>query len=239
MYSFDSRVRYSEVNCNCTMELNTLIDYFQDCSSFQSEDLGVGIEYYKNQGFAWLLTSWQIIVNRFPTFGEEITTSTWPYAFDRVYGYRNYMMKAKNGDVLAIANSQWIYVDIQKSHPIKLTDDITNIYKTEPKYDGMEYATRRLKLPENYTEHESFSVLMHHLDSNKHVNNGQYIKMAQRYLPDYFKIWQMRAEYKQQALLSDIIIPQVSIKDHICTIALVNIDKKPYCIIEFMSKADK
>ncbi len=44
MYAFDSRVRYSEIDHQGTMTLPALINYFQDCSTFQSEDIGVGLE---------------------------------------------------------------------------------------------------------------------------------------------------------------------------------------------------
>ena len=36
MYEFDSRVRYSEVDHHGTMTVPALINYFQDCSTFQS-----------------------------------------------------------------------------------------------------------------------------------------------------------------------------------------------------------
>ena len=45
MYSFDSRVRYSEVDENRKLSLTGMINYMQDCSTFQSEDLNMGIDY--------------------------------------------------------------------------------------------------------------------------------------------------------------------------------------------------
>ena len=45
MYTFESRVRYSEVDHTELITLPAIINYFQDCSTFQSEDLGVGIDY--------------------------------------------------------------------------------------------------------------------------------------------------------------------------------------------------
>ena len=36
MYTFDSRVRYSEVGIDGNMTLIALLDYFQDCSTFHS-----------------------------------------------------------------------------------------------------------------------------------------------------------------------------------------------------------
>ena len=45
MYCFDSRVRYSETDERGRLSLTGILNYLQDCSTFQSEDLGMGIEY--------------------------------------------------------------------------------------------------------------------------------------------------------------------------------------------------
>ncbi len=73
MYEFDSRVRYSEVDHHGTMTVPALINYFQDCSTFQSEDLGIGTTVLKEEKRAWLLSYWQVILNRKPELGEKIT----------------------------------------------------------------------------------------------------------------------------------------------------------------------
>lgn len=49
MYEFDSRVRYSEVDHHGTMTVPALINYFQDCSTFQSEQLGYGMDVLKKE----------------------------------------------------------------------------------------------------------------------------------------------------------------------------------------------
>ena len=45
--NFNSRVRYSEIDHHGTLTLPALINYFQDCSTFQSEDVGLGTEVLK------------------------------------------------------------------------------------------------------------------------------------------------------------------------------------------------
>jgi len=60
MYSFESRVRYSEVDSEGYITLNAVLDYFQDCSSFHSEELGVGLEFLMKRKLAWVLSCWQV-----------------------------------------------------------------------------------------------------------------------------------------------------------------------------------
>ena len=233
MYSFDSIVRYSEVDCNCKLSLVGILNYFQDCSCFQSESLHAGVTYRDNIDFAWLLNSWQVVIHRYPTFAEEITIGTWAYNFDPVYGYRNFVLKDKAGNVLACANSHWVYVDSKSNKLIKITKDNTDAYPIEPKYEDMEYAPRKIKLPKQSIDLAPFPVVQANIDSNHHVNNAQYIQMATSFLENNFKIKQMRAEYKKQAVLGDLIYPSICITETCYTIILANAEKQPYCVIEF------
>ena len=51
MYTFDSRVRYSETGEEGLLSLPAIVDYFQDVSTFQSEDLGIGIDFLKEDWY--------------------------------------------------------------------------------------------------------------------------------------------------------------------------------------------
>lgn len=232
MYSFSSRVRYSEVDKNRKMDLYSLINYFQDCTTFHSEDVGKGIDYLRENKRIWLMNGWQIIVNRFPVFGEEITISTWPYDFKGMYGYRNFTITDTDGRTAAAANSIWVLVDAESYRPVKVMEDDVSGYITEARYD-MEYAPRKINVPDNLKEAGAFPVIRSNIDTNNHVNNGQYIKMAEELLPAGFLIRQMRAEYRKSAVLGDIIIPKTYESDGIITVVLAGQDGIPYTIIEF------
>ena len=45
MYSFNSRVRFSETDIDKKLSITGLMNYLQDCSIFQSEDVGAGFAY--------------------------------------------------------------------------------------------------------------------------------------------------------------------------------------------------
>ena len=64
MYEYKTRIRYSEVNSDGILSLPSLLDYFQDCSIFHSEDIGLGLEYLKENNMVWVLSSWQIDIKR-------------------------------------------------------------------------------------------------------------------------------------------------------------------------------
>ncbi|WP_343210397.1 acyl-[acyl-carrier-protein] thioesterase [Anaerolentibacter hominis] len=233
MYSINCRVRYSEIDENKRLDLGSVINYFQDCSTFQSEDLGIGLNWLSSRHLAWLLSSWQIVVNRFPGLGEEITVSTWANDFKSLYGTRNFMLKDKDGNVCAYANSYWIYMDMEKLRPVRIPAEIEALYQPEPRLD-MDYASRKITLPDTEPViQSSFPVSHANIDTNHHVNNGQYIKMAEGYLPKDFSLRQMRAEYKMSAVLNDIIVPYTYETDKAFYVSLANEQGKPFTVVEF------
>lgn len=133
MYSFNSRVRYSEVNKDGRLKLVSLLDYFQDCSTFHSEDAGMGTEYLAGQGLAWVLNFWQIDVMRYPQLCEQITIETCPYAFKGCLGFRNFDMLDEQGNRIAVANTLWTLLNLQSMRPAKPTEEMLQAYSISSK----------------------------------------------------------------------------------------------------------
>lgn len=233
MYTFDSRVRYSEVGEDGCLSLQSLLDYFQDCSTFHSEDIGLGMEYLESIRRVWLLSAWQICIERYPRLSEHIVIGTSPYEFRSFMGCRNFLMQTASGEVLAYANSIWTLMDTESMRPAKPTQEMLAGYVLEGKYP-MDYAPRKIAVPADGGAREPFTVKPHHLDTNHHVNNGQYVRMAMDYIPTDFTIRQLRVEYKSQAVLGDVICPVVSNREDgsLYTVSLNTKEGNPYSIVE-------
>lgn len=232
MYSFNSRVRYSEVNQDKELDMYSITNYFQDCSTFHSEDIGKGINYLSKVQRVWLMSAWQIQVNRYPLLGENITISTWPYDFKGMYGYRNFTITDSNNQVCAWANSIWVYMDLLQNRPVRVTKEDISGYSMEKPFP-MDYAPRKITLPVHFSKMNTILVQKSNIDTNNHVNNGEYIRMAQDYLPVGFPVKQMRVEYKKSAILGDMILPMICESDSLFTVCLADVTETPYAIIEF------
>jgi acyl-ACP thioesterase len=232
MYSFDSRIRYSETDSEGRLTLMALLNYFQDCSTFQSEDAGVGVQYCKDRNVVWVLNAWQIVPIRLPKYGERVRIGTAPYDFQKFMGFRNFMMFDEDGNYLAKANSVWSLIDISTERFVVPDEAMIKGYPKEERIP-MEYAGRKINFPKESERMEPISVLPHHLDSNHHVNNGQYVSMALEFLPADVTIRQLRAEYKKQAFLGDVIHPFVAREESRITVALMDGQGKTFAIVEF------
>lgn len=232
MYSFDSRVRYSEIDANEKMTLASILNYFQDCSTFHSEDIGVGLEFLKEKDMFWVLSYWQIDIKRYPSLCEKIRIGTYPYDFKGFLGYRNFVLFDEAGEQIAYANSIWSLLNMKTGHPGRVTEEMKAAYVLEERLQ-MEYEPRKIAIPGDGVREEIFEIRPNHIDSNHHVNNGQYVQMAMDYLPEGYEIHRMRAEYKRSAVLHDRIQPIINREQDKVIVSLCDKSAEPYAVMEF------
>ncbi len=134
-------------------------------------------------------------------------------------------------------------MSILEGKPKKLTEEDVRGYDTSEKLD-MEFPPRKIALPKEWERQEPITIHRQHLDFNHHVNNCQYISMAEDYLEGSFSEGLLRVEYKQQGLLGDIFYPFIhreKVEEGEKVIVVFNqeeeIEKpKPYAVVEFTRK---
>ena len=96
-YSFNSRVRYSETGENGKLTLPGVLNYFRIAVHFMRSRSGLGGDVLKARDRAWVLSSWQVIVDEYPAMGTEIRITTAPYDFKGFMGMRNFTIETWMG----------------------------------------------------------------------------------------------------------------------------------------------
>lgn len=234
MFTFESTVRFSETDYEGKLNLPGIINYFQDCSEFHSQSLHNGAEEMTSAGHCWIMSAWQIIVNRYPNRNESIVIGTAPNKFKSIEGYRNFVIQDTKGNHLVVANSIWTFYDLQKQRPTRITEDQYEAYQLEPALE-MDYAPRKIDIKEisDFKVVHTLTVQPSQLDIFQHMNNGQYVTIACDYMPKDYTFSQVRVEYKRPALLGDTIIVKQAPSDERCVLCLCNESDDIYAVVEF------
>lgn len=236
-YRFKQRVRYSEINAQNRLGISQIVNYFQDCSSFQSEDLGNGFAVLDQKHRAWFLLSWHIVIEQSPVFGQEISIGTWAYDWKKIYGYRNFDIQDESGTRMAYADSIWLYTNTETGTPERIDEEEVKLYGKSPRID-MGKISRKIALPKEYEPLEPFRITTANIDTNQHVNNAQYLKFAEEYIPNDFLVHEIFVEYRQAATLHDMIYPRITRKEEGYFVQLCNQEGSPYVIIKLQEKAE-
>lgn len=253
MFSYKTHIGYSEVSPEGVLKIPSLMSMLQDCCMNHSASLGLDIDHYQAKHWGWLLSSWQVVIEKLPKYPDEVLVETRPYDFKGFYGMRNFRVESAQGDTIVKANSIWFLYDFEKGRPIKCPEEEINAYGIDEKLE-MDYAPRRMALPEDFCdEEEIFVVTESVLDNNKHMNNVQYIRVAYEELQKigvkinspgkviedagfYPTVKEIRAEYKKSAVYLDEIHFKSKVTEDTTFIDLVNKDNESFATVSFRFK---
>lgn len=251
MYEFNERVRYSETTEDGSCSILALVNYLQDCSTFHSEDAGVGISYLNRVHQAWLLSYWDIYIDRRPKVCERIIVGTCPWEVQGVMAHRNFWIREqgdKEARYLVRADSIWFNLNLDTGRPQKLTEDMIRPYGERKDVLGLEESARKIALPAALDACGALVIQPHHIDSNHHVNNAQYIALASE-AAEAWRVGQgaqaaalarptlpkrIRAEYRSAAVLGDTMIPHIGKTEAGgIVVSLKNKNGETYANVEF------
>lgn len=248
MYSFTSHVRFSEVDAAGRLSIPAIVDLMQDCSTFQSEELGVGPAHAEETGLAWMYSAWEIEVRERPAFNTNVRVSTWATGFKGIKATRNYQIcpaddeAGKQPFVRAAAN--FFMFDAAAGRPIRLPQSEVEPYLPDVENDeplAMPAIPRKIKPQGDPTAAAPVAVTGAHLDTNHHVNNAQYVSLALGALEelglaeaaepgDDAPLW-IDVHYSQAAKLGDVICPQVYQAEKEVVVSLDNKEDKPFALV--------
>ena len=235
MYSYDTRIRYTECANDSELTLPALVNLFQDCSLFHSEDAGLGLDYLARSRTAWFLLNWQIVVDRMPVFGERVKVCTQPYDFKGFFGSRNFWLEDESGVMIVKAATLWSYMSLETLRPVRPDAAQMERYGTGEKLE-MDYAPRKLAVPDNLEACGTIAVRPDMIDTNRHVNNGQYISIAMSLLEQdrpSVKVRQMLAEYKKSAVMGETFHPYTGWQDDRYYVCLKDDDGNVNVVVVF------
>ena len=181
MYNWNTRIRYSELDSNAVLSMGALVNLFQDCANLDSEDHGVGLSYLMEHKMAWILLGWEFEIKRLPGMGERVVVSTLPYDFKGSFGYRDFVLSTQEGEMLARADSMWMFANWETLRPLRIPEEIYGRYELEEAVFRADL--RKKPTMEGLEDVDTFQIMKQHLDTNHHVNNAQYVVFAEQYLP--------------------------------------------------------
>ncbi|MCI8900332.1 MAG: acyl-[acyl-carrier-protein] thioesterase [Lachnospiraceae bacterium] len=234
MYTYEMKAGYSAMDASLCMTVPAILDCFQDAAIFEAENGRITVAYLYERHTAWLLNSWQIVIDRRPRLNERIKIATAPYDFKGFLGYRNFTLSGEEGSVIVRAASIWTFVDTWKGCPVRPAQEIQEGYELAPKLD-MAYAPRKIALLAGGEERERFKIRKYQIDSNRHMNNVEYVRLAMETLPEGTVIRELRAEYRRAARCGDEVTAVAAEAAGKYQVVLRDAEGGVYAIVEFLT----
>lgn len=111
------------------------IAWMQDVATAHSAANGWPMERYLGIGAAWVVRSHFIEYLRPAFAGDKIEISTWAASLALREVSRKYLFR-RAGQVLARAETKWVYVDIKSGRPKRIPEELLASFEAVPQDDA-------------------------------------------------------------------------------------------------------
>ena len=186
-----------------------LLAIMEDVAGLHSASVGYGVLDIETKKRVWILLDWKMKVIKRPKYNDDIKAETWSRKVERLYAYRDFQLKDKEGNIIAIGTSRWILIDTDRKRPVKLTADIADLYESETDKSVFPEQIEDIKC-ENYLFKKDYYIQRRDIDINEHMHNLNYLDMAYEILPeDVYKnkvFDNIRIVYKKEILYGEKVV---------------------------------
>jgi len=234
MYSFITKIRYSECDDRSQLSCASLINYLQDSAALLCDQTGYGFAYLTKHQLAWFVLGWQAEVARMPRMHEDVCASIWLAQLRPTWARYGFALENGDGEVLIRASALYALVDTASGRALRIPQELTDVGTDASPHD-LGPMRRKIAVTGEGTSLEPITVTKRHLDLNRHVNNGQYVQMADdviRQLDPSFALSTLRVQYLRPAKLGDTIVPVLHEEEGRHTIELASPEGDTWAIVQ-------
>ena len=209
MYTWDTRVLYSQLGPEGRLSLPALLDLFQDIATLHAEDFGCGLDTMIANHRAWLLSRWRVRLGTLPRSAQRVQVCTQAYESRLALNRRCFFLRDEAGETLATGDSLWTLVDSQTGTPISAAT-VVEPYLEPGKGPDLGDLPRRVAAPKDVLPGADFAITDDLLDTNHHVNNVRSVSLALRFVPADVAFSALAVDYHRPLLPGQMVTPRTA-----------------------------
>ncbi|KAI4377370.1 hypothetical protein MLD38_015009 [Melastoma candidum] len=180
-------IRSYEIGADQTASIETLMNHLQETALNHARNAGLFADGFgctqemSKKNLIWVVTKMQILVDRYPSWGDSIQVDTWVSGSGRNGMRRDWHVRdLKTGEIMAKASSTWVMMNKHTRRLSKMPEEVRG--EIEPHFvdSAPAVAEDNQKLPKLDDSTADFvrsnlTPRWHDLDVNQHVNNVKYL----------------------------------------------------------------
>lgn len=231
-------VKLSEIGKDNKATNKAILSYLEDIGGIHSNKAGYGVYEIPQTHLSWVLLGWRLHVIRRPNYAEKIKILTWSKDAIKYYTFRDFKVYDEQENLIAIASSKWVLLDIEKGKIVKIAPEILEKYEPELNkavFEKEEFD--KIKEPDEYQHETEYTVRRADIDVNNHMHNLNYIELANEALPD--EVYRgalfndVRITYKKEIKFGETVKCKYAFRDDKHVVVVKSEDEKVlHAIIE-------
>ena len=211
-------IRNADLDATGTVSPVVLCGLLQELAINHADELGLGMKsIIEGSGHTWMLSRMRItFAPTRPSFGDEIRVLTWPAPGQgRIVALRCFRVWDPRGTEILRAETEWLYVNIERQRVVRLPDTIMNLMPQLAQRLELSEMPEKFEFPETteFSETAEIRVRRADLDINNHVNHTHIIAWLFEPLADLAARPPLRAmdiSFRQEVRLGDTLVSAAS-----------------------------
>ena len=191
-----------------TLSLYALMNRFQELAGQHAASLQVGYNTLKDAGLAWILSRMKVQIRSLPCWGDTVHLATWPKGIDRLYALRDFCVTGGKGQTLVNATTAWLLIDTDKGRPRRIESLPIDLHFPNAQH-ALQDLLEKIQMPKELMPVFEKSIWLSDLDTNRHVNNAQYVKwITDCFSEEQFRdrrIASLQVNYLEETLVGDTV----------------------------------
>ena len=174
VYTGKQRLLTSHCDMRGAWKPSAVLETMQDVAGEHSNLLGVGHDAVHARGISWVVTRYELVMARYPHFGDTVLTETYPTSARHGFYTRTYVFRNETGMEYGYASSLWTLLDLEKRsmiHQPIFADSMPDNRDLDPRI-LMPGAATELSVP---AETAIVRPQYTDIDDTLHVNNVKYV----------------------------------------------------------------
>lgn len=227
IYKEKVKVDFKSAEKDLLLGNRAILEYLENIAGNHADSLKDGALNMSDNRTAWILLDWKVEVLHRPSYGDELTVTTWSHGFERCYGSRYYTIEDGSGKICVEAVAKWILMNTDKWSIARIKPEVAARYLSEPERQlSIDTSLSKLKAPDEPLKTSLYTIGRRDLDPFGHVHNTYYLDFAYEVLPDevYEKrlFDRIRISYKKEIRLGETICLAYSREGSTHTVAITS-----------------
>jgi acyl-ACP thioesterase len=162
----------------CRLSLIALLHFLQETAGSHATANGFGFDSLGASKLFWVLSRLTLKVAAYPRWNDELLLRTWSKAPGALMGNRDFELLSAQGEVVAVASTAWIMVDVASRRPQRIERFGSSFPHVLDRHAIPEPPEKLPTVGEADETSEAREIALSDMDMNGHVNNACYVRWA-------------------------------------------------------------
>lgn len=173
-YKQNQVISYYMCDRNRQLTLSMLVNLLMEVSENHSAGLGREEPFLRERGISWIILRYEFSIDRMPSSKEEIEIETFATEYNKLFTYREFIVRDQNGDELIQIKTTFALMKNDTRKMARIPSEVV-----EPYGAAFSKRIRRDTKPNEvdraHAQEKNYIVRYFDIDANQHVNNSKYI----------------------------------------------------------------